>query len=373
MHIGVLGGGQLGRMLALAGIPLGHHFRFLDPDPDAPARLVGELISGAFDDREVLGRFADGVDVITYEFENVPVESVEFLAKRCCVYPPPTALKVSQDRLIEKQFAQSLGVPTPRFAPVHTLEELQTAVCRIGYPAVLKTRRFGYDGRGQWVIRQPADVAGAWASAAQVPSILEEYVRFQREVSLIAVRSRQGEIRSYCVVENEHVGGILRQSLAPALRITPDLRSQAESAAQAILNQLSYVGVLAIEFFEVDGQLLFNEMAPRVHNSGHWTIEGATTSQFENHLRAILDWPLGDTSHRGHSAMVNLIGVTPDPRSVMEIPGAHLHLYGKSPRTGRKLGHVTICAENAVDLDNRLTQLKARLAFPDCHPCDAIG
>jgi 5-(carboxyamino)imidazole ribonucleotide synthase len=361
MRIGILGGGQLGRMLAWAGIPLGHQFRFLDPDPEAPAQAVGTVLHGPFDDTDVLRRFAEGLDVITYEFENVPVETAAFLSELCRVDPPPLALKVSQDRLTEKEFARQLGIATPDFAPVRSWEELRQALSLFGFPNILKTRRFGYDGRGQWLIRRPSDARQAWQTLGHAPLILEAFVPFDRELSLISVRSRSGVIRCYPLVENRHEGGILRQSFAPADRVTPELQCQAEKAAHAILNEVLYVGVLAIEFFEVKGRLLFNEMAPRVHNSGHWTIEGAVTSQFENHLRAITDWPLGDTTCRGFSAMWNIIGSVPDPDAIVEIPGAHWHVYGKAPRAGRKLGHVTIGADSLQQLHERWNQLLARI------------
>jgi 5-(carboxyamino)imidazole ribonucleotide synthase len=351
MNVGVLGGGQLGRMLALAGYPLGMRFRFLDPSPVAPVRRVAEQIVGAYDEPEVLKRFADGLDVATYEFENVPVETVRRLAAVVPVYPPPRALEIAQDRLCEKAFFAELGVATASFAKVDTRTDLETAISRIGLPAVLKTRRMGYDGKGQTVLRGAADVEPAWQSMQGTGLILEGFVGFARELSVIAVRGRYGALAYYPLVENQHRDGILRVSIAPAPRSHGALYAQAEAIARAALKALDYVGVLAIELFEVDGRLLVNEIAPRVHNSGHWTIEGAQTSQFANHLRAIAGLPLGSTAVRGQAAMINLIGTLPDAAEILKIDGAYIHLYDKEPRPGRKLGHVTVLAEGGASDD----------------------
>ncbi len=364
MNVGILGGGQLGRMLGWSGIPLGIRCRFLEPDPESPAQTVGEWVSGSYHDPEILGRFSHGLDVVTYEFENVPVEAAEFLANRRPLYPPPDALKVSQDRWIEKQFARDLLIDVPAFVSVGSRDDLDRGLKMLGYPAVLKTRRFGYDGRGQWLIRSDSEVDAAWSALNQTPAILEAFVPFDRELSLLAVRSQQGTVRCYSLVQNLHEGGILRQSIAPAPNVSPSLAKQAEDAAHAIMGRLSYVGVLAIEFFEVGGRLLFNEMAPRVHNSGHWSIEGAVTSQFENHLRAILGWELGETGNRGVAAMVNLIGTVPRVDEVLRIPHAHLHWYGKTPRPRRKLGHITVIAKDQVELQQRLGRLREIAASP---------
>lgn len=361
MKIGILGGGQLGRMLALAGYPLGLRFRFFDQSADAPAGHLAELIVADYTDRDSLKSFSEGLDVVTYEFENVPVESARFLSERLSVYPPPMALEVSQDRLTEKRFFQSLGIPTPRFISVDSKADLEKAVAEIGLPSVLKTRRFGYDGKGQFVLRESGDIAPAWESLGRAPLILEEYIAFERELSILAVRGRDGSSTFYPLVENHHRHGILQLSLAPAPRLTASLQQKAESYARRVLEALDYVGVLAIELFEVGGELLASEMAPRVHNSGHWTIEGAQTSQFENHLRAILGWPLGSTAARGASAMLNLIGTTPAIEDVLKIPGAHLHLYGKAPRPGRKLGHLSVCTEDPSIRELLLGQLQASL------------
>jgi 5-(carboxyamino)imidazole ribonucleotide synthase len=359
MTVGVLGGGQLGRMLALAGYPLGLRFRFLDLSPRAPAGHLAELHSGDYEDVDVLERFAEGLDLVTYEFENVPVASARFLAERLPVYPPPQALEAAQDRLIEKTFFQNLNVPTPPFLAVDSEDSFRAALRLIGLPAVLKTRRMGYDGKGQLVLREPRDAEYAWRVLGNVPQILEGFVPFRRELSLLSVRGRDGATVFYPLVENHHREGMLRLSLAPAPGLTADLQGQAEDHARRVLEALKYVGVLAIEFFEVDGQLLANEMAPRVHNSGHWTIEGAETSQFENHLRAVLGLPLGSVGVVGPAAMVNLIGSTPPSEVVLRLPRVHLHLYGKAAVAGRKLGHVTIVERDEALRRTRLEEVMA--------------
>ncbi len=354
MKVGVLGGGQLGQMLALAGLPLGLRFRFLDPAEESPAGQVAERMIGSFEDADCLDRFADGLDVVTYEFENVPTASARRLAQHVPVYPPPAALEVSQDRLAEKQLFDRLNIPTTRYAAVDNRADLEQAAGRFGYPAVLKTRRFGYDGKGQMVLRSPDDLDRAWKQLGGQALLLEEHIVFQREVSQLAVRGRDGAVAFYPLVENHHDHGILRWSLAPAPAVSADLQQTANEYALRILNALEYVGVLAIEFFQRDGLLIANETAPRVHNSGHWTIEGAATSQFENHLRAVAGWPLGSTATGVSSAMLNLIGDAPPVESLLAIPGAHLHLYGKAPRPRRKLGHVTFCD---ADMDAVLWKL----------------
>jgi len=363
--IGILGGGQLGYMLALAGYPLGLHFRFLDPSPEAPVGRIAQRVTADYNDQAALEKFASGLELVTYEFENVPVEAAEFLAARVPVYPPPVALEAAQDRLKEKQLFQKLDIATTEFAPVSKPNELDAAMKKIGLPAVLKTCRMGYDGKGQWILRTAEEVAKAKSELSADPLILERFVPFTRELSILAVRSSNGETAIYPLVENHHRGGILRLSLAPAPRLEPPIQRAAENAARHVLESLKYVGVLAIEFFEHDGRLLANEMAPRVHNSGHWTIEGAVTSQFENHLRAVLGMPLGSTGLTGHSAMLNLIGELPESTEVLAVPDAHLHLYGKSPRLGRKLGHVTLRAASPERLALRLSELSAFFHRPD--------
>jgi 5-(carboxyamino)imidazole ribonucleotide synthase len=313
----VIGGGQLGRMLALAGLPLGLSFRFLDPDPQACAGELGELLVGAYDDPLLLRCLAKNADVVTYELENVPVEAAALVG----TVPGVRALEEGQDRLREKQLFDRLGIPTPRFGSLDAT----------GLPAIVKKRRFGYDGKGQRRVDVP-DELGA-------DEIAEELVQFARELSIVAVRGRDGETRFWPLAENVHRDGILRTSMAPA---TAAPQTAAESIATALLDELDYVGVLAIELFEIDGRLLANEFAPRVHNTGHWTIDAARTSQFENHLRAILGLPLGSTEALAPAAMINVIGSLPDTEALLRLPGAHLHLYGKEPRAGRKLGHVTL-------------------------------
>jgi 5-(carboxyamino)imidazole ribonucleotide synthase len=299
------------------------------------------------------------------------------LADRVPVYPPPAALEAAQDRLVEKTFFQKLDIATPPFLAVDSQAELDAAIAQIGLPAMLKTRRLGYDGKGQITLHDLEDCEKAWATLGSAPLILEGWVAFERELSILAARSKNGETAFFPLVENHHRDGILRLSLAPAPGITPALQSAAELIASRALAALDYVGVLAIELFQVPGDggenyphppspishLLVNEMAPRVHNSGHWTIEGAETSQFEQHLRALLGLPLGATTVRGYSAMVNLIGTLPDPAAVLAIPGAHLHLYGKQPRAGRKVGHVTLLAETEDLLRSRLEQLQRIVLF----------
>lgn len=365
MTIGILGGGQLGYMLALAGYPLGLHFRFLDPSPEAPVGRIAQRVTADYTDEAALEKFASGLELVTYEFENVPVEAANFLAKRVPVYPPPAALEAAQDRLAEKSLFRRLGIATTEFAPVSSPGELDAAVTSLGLPAVLKTCRMGYDGKGQWILRTAEDVAKAKLELPRVNLILEKFVPFTRELSVLAVRSRAGETAIYPLVENHHRGGILRLSLAPAPRLEAGIQRVAERAAHRILESLKYVGVLAIEFFEHEGNLLANEMAPRVHNSGHWTIEGAVTSQFENHLRAILGLPLGSTGALGHCAMLNLIGELPESAEVLAVPDAHPHLYGKSSRPGRKLGHVTLRAASPERLALRLSELPAFFHHPD--------
>jgi len=359
MKIGVIGAGQLGQMLALAGHPLALEFLFLDSSADSPGARVGPIITGRFDDPASLRKLAAGADLVTYEFENVPVSALEKVSRTRPCLPPVEALRVSQDRLLEKQLFQRLGIPTPPFRPVDSIDELREAVTAVGLPCVLKTRRLGYDGRGQHYLRRPADILPAWAALGGVPLILEGFVEFDREVSIIGARSTRGETRCYPLAENQHRGGILRVTRAPHRNVR--LQRAAERHLRRLLDYFEYAGVLTIEFFVQRGKLIANEVAPRVHNSGHWTIEGAVTSQFENHLRAILGLPLGDTSPVGHAAMVNYIGTMPDRDRILALPGAHHHDYGKAPRAGRKLGHCTVVAPTAAGRDALLRQLLRRV------------
>ena len=357
MTIGILGGGQLGYMLALAGYPLGLHFRFLDPSPEAPVGRIAHRVTADYLDEAALEKFAHGLEVVTYEFENVPVQAARFLAERVAVYPPAGALEEAQDRLREKRLFRKLGIPTTEFAEVFERGDLDAAVEKVGLPAVLKTCRMGYDGKGQWLLKTPEDAEKTRLELPDVPMVLEKFVPFTRELSILGVRGRTGETAFYPLIENHHRGGILRLSLAPAPGLAAGLQESAEDAARRVLCELGYVGVLCIEFFEVQGKLLANEMAPRVHNSVHWSIEGAVTSQFENHLRAVLGFPLGSTSVMGLSAMVNLIGELPEAQEVLKVANTHLHFYGKEPRPGRKVGHVTVRADKLEKLQGRLQEL----------------
>lgn len=359
-------------MLALAGYPLGLRFRFLDPAPQPPASHLAELIVAAYDDVAGLERLAAGATLATYEFENVPARATEFLSRRLPVYPPPLALEVAQDRLAEKTCFRALDIPTPAFAPVDSWQGLRDAADQIGLPAVLKTRRFGYDGKGQWVLRSADDLAPAWAALGSAPLILEQFVPFDRELSILAVRSTAGKIVYYPLVENRHHEGILRLSIAPAPMLDARTQSQAQEYVRRVLHRLDYAGVLAIEFFQYGAQLLANEMAPRVHNSGHWTIEGARTSQFENHLRAILGWPLGDTSAIGHCTMLNIIGDPLPLAAALSLSGARLHLYGKSPRPGRKLGHITLVEPTEEALRASLNRARSEMPTLFSFPSHAV-
>jgi 5-(carboxyamino)imidazole ribonucleotide synthase len=358
----VLGGGQLGWMLGLAGIPLGLSFRFLDPSPAAPARMVGDLVVGGLDDVAAATKAADGSVVVTYEWEGVPAATAIALAlalgSDVPVHPSARALEVAQDRLVEKTTLRGLGIGTAPFLAVDERASLLPAIAPIGLPAVVKTRRGGYDGKGQAVLREPADADTAFAALGGVPLILEGFVPFRRELSLVAVRAVDGMIACWPVVENTHELGILRLTRAPAPGVDDALQERAEACIRPLLDDLDYVGVGCGELFDVGGELLAHELAPRVHNSGHWTIEGASTSQFENHLRAVLSWPLGSTAARGASAMVNCIGALPDRDAVLAVPGAHLHDYGKSARRGRKVGHVTVCAADADALEPALARVQ---------------
>jgi 5-(carboxyamino)imidazole ribonucleotide synthase len=358
VRVGVLGGGQLGRMLALAGYPLGIEFRFFDPSSGAPVGQIGELVAAEYGDQAALERFLDGVDVVTYEFESIPLSTVEFVAERVKVHPPVIALETAQDRLLEKKLFEALGIPTPAFAPVDSPKDLEKAVSRMGLPVVLKTRRMGYDGKGQVVIRDRSSIGSAWTQLAGVPLLVEKYVSFQHELSVIGVRDVGGREVFYPPVENVHGEGILRKSTAPAPNATPETSALAIDYCRRLMTKLEYVGVLALELFSVDGSLLANEMAPRVHNSGHWTIEGAETSQFENHLRAVLSLPLGATSLRGSSVMLNIIGHIPSREKILSVAGAHLHLYGKAPTEKRKVGHVTLVARSPLDLERGTAMLE---------------
>jgi 5-(carboxyamino)imidazole ribonucleotide synthase len=359
MRVGILGGGQLGRMLALAAHPLGIETTVFDPAPDACAGQVSNHVAALFEDIEMLASFADGLDVVTFEWENVPLSAAEAVLQKAPLLPSPRALAAAQDRLSEKTVFGECGIETAPFRTVDSREHLKAAVEEIGLPAVLKTRRLGYDGKGQFVLRTLADKDAAWEALGGSPLILEGFVAFQRELSIICARDAVGEMRFYPLTENRHRDGILRLSIAPAPNLTSALQAAGEKIARKVAERLDYVGVLAIELFEADGRLLVNEMATRVHNSGHWTIDGAVTSQFENHMRAVCGLPLGSTATRGLTAMVNLIGTLPDAIDVLAIEGAHLHLYGKEPRPGRKIGHVNVVAEDEGTLRSRIAAVQA--------------
>lgn len=357
--IGILGGGQLGRMLALAGAPLGLNFRFLDPDPHCPAAHFGTLVTGAFDDPTALDRFTEGVECVTFEFENVPAAVVRRLAERVRIAPCAESLATGQDRAMEKRFFESCGVPVEAWATVDDDDTLAAALDRVGVPGVLKTRRLGYDGKGQRVVRTSADAKPAFAALHRAACTYEKLVPFTRELSVIAVRSADGAFRHWPISENVHRAGILHSTIAPA---SIDAATEATLAAHArrVMERLDHVGVLAIEFFDKGGTLLANEMAPRVHNSGHWTIDGAVTSQFENHLRAICGLPLGATTAHGHTVMLNLVGEVPPTTALAAEPDLKIHLYGKSARPGRKLGHLNVVAATAAAARERLRTLEAR-------------
>ncbi len=344
--IGILGGGQLGRMLALAAARLGLRCHIFAPDPDSPAFEVAAAHTIApYADVPALDRFAASVDVVTYEFENVDMGAAERLARSTRVRPGPRALEVSQDRLSEKRFLGNLGIGTAPFQPIDGLASLKAALDSVGVPAVLKTRRFGYDGKGQARITAASEAAAVFAAIGGRPALLEGFVSFTREVSIIAARSVAGTVVAYDPAENVHRDGILRSSSLPA-RVRPETAKEAKRIAERILQALNYVGVIGVEFFVfaegTEERLLVNEIAPRVHNSGHWTEDACEVSQFENHIRAVAGWPLGPTTRHSDVVMTNLIGAEVEEwRTLAAEPDARVHLYGKSDaRPGRKMGHV---------------------------------
>ena len=358
--VGILGGGQLARMMALSAAPLGLRFLVLDTAADACAGQFAPMVVGDYTDEAALAEFASKIDVATFDFENVPAESAQWLAGRVPVFPSPRALAVAQDRLAEKTLFRELGIPVPDFADIDSRTALDAAVTRLGTPCILKTRRLGYDGKGQFRIKVAADVDAAWdalgAQAGTVGLILESFVAFEREMSLVAVRGQDGEFRAWPVTENWHVDGVLSASLAPA-RVDAAMQDVALAHARKLAEALDYVGVFALELFCRDGELLANELAPRVHNSGHWTIEGSETSQFQNHLRAVLGLPLGDTRMLGVACMLNWIGEMPDAAAVLSEASGHWHDYGKQPRAGRKVGHATLRADTSHELAEALMRV----------------
>ena len=360
MRVGVIGAGQLGRMLALAGYPLGVQCVFLDRDPGSPGGQVGDILVGELDDAAQLDALAADSDVVTFEFENISLGALERVARAAPVYPPAEALAATQDRLDEKLLLRSVGIPTAPFVTIDDATDLQSIGAELGWPVVLKARRLGYDGRAQRVVRSVHDLEVAWSDLGRVPAIAEGWIDFEREVSLIGARGADGDTVFYSLAENEHKNGILHTTVAPYE--DDELQRTAEGWLSSLMSKSDYRGVLTVEFFHTTAGLLANEIAPRVHNSGHWTIEGAETSQFENHLRAVLGLPLGSVAPRGHAAMLNLIGRMPDPARVLALPGAHLHDYGKAPRPNRKLGHCTILAADRGGVLNALARLKAAAA-----------
>ena len=355
--VGIVGAGQLGLMLGEAAAAVGAECRFLDPADNPPAACAGEVVKRAYDDTEALAELAAWADVITYEFENVPVAAVEAVADAVPVYPPPMALRNAQDRLNEKRLFETLDIPTSPFRNIESAEDVLSAAAELGLPLVFKTRRLGYDGKGQAVVRDAEELEDLWSTLGEVPLIAEQFVDFDREVSVIGSRRVNGEIVTWPLTENRHAGGILRVSLAPYEDAA--LLEAGADYHRRMLEHLDYIGTMALEMFVVGDQLVANEFAPRVHNSGHWTIEGAETSQFENHLRAVLDLPLGDTAPRGHSVMVNLIGTMPDDLDDAVERGYALHDYGKSPRPGRKLAHITAVSDSVAGRDSATEQLLA--------------
>ena len=361
--VGILGGGQLARMMAIAGAPLGLRFRVVDTVADACASQVAPLTCADYNDFDAITKFADGIDVVTFDFENVPADTAMFLASRVPVFPNPEALAVAQDRLEEKQLFQRLGMTTPDFATVDSRADLEAAVGKVGLPAILKTRRLGYDGKGQIRLKSTGDLDAAWARLGDVPLILESMVPFEREISVVAVRGRSGEFKTYPLTQNFHQNSILSASLSPAPD-TAEISDVAVTYARRLADELDYVGVFALELFVHQGRLLANEMAPRVHNSGHWTIEGAITSQFENHLRAVLGLPLGATAARETSVLLNWIGELPEALPVLSEPLGHWHDYGKTSRPGRKVGHSTVTGP-ASEVAATLRRLAAALHRPD--------
>lgn len=359
MKIGVLGGGQLGRMMALAGLPLNLEFCFWDDAAEPCAAPLGRVYKS-----EALDQFIAAADLVTYEFENVPVAIAQRVAALKPLYPSVEALHVSQHRIREKTAFQELGIPTPRFAAIESPDQLTQAIQQIGLPCVIKTATQGYDGKGQWVIRSEADLAHV--DCSNLPLIAEQFIAFERELSLVGVKSVSGELAFYPLVENSHENGILRTTLAPAPSVDPAQEKLAQQHLTRLFERLGYVGVLTLELFQTAHGLIANEMAPRVHNSGHWTMDGAVTSQFENHLRAILDLPLGQTRAHQVAGMVNILGDVPEVKAVMAVPGARLHLYGKSPKKNRKIGHINVTAATPAELEQRMQALLALTAASNC-------
>ncbi len=360
-RIGCLGGGQLGRMMALEGYPLGLSFTFLDPAPDSCAGQVGGRLIGPYTDPAMLAELGARSDLVTFEFESVPQEAAARLASSTEVFPGPRALAVAQDRLLEKRIFADLGIPTAEHARVDGPEDFDAAWAKVGHPARLKSRRLGYDGHGQSQVASRQDMERAFSAVGGVPSILEREVAFERELSIISVRSRTGAVAFYPLTENHHEDSVLRLSLAPAPGLTSRLQAEAEQLSLAVMDELEYCGVLAVELFQVGDRLVANEMAPRVHNSGHWTLDGDVVSQFQNHLRAGLGWPLGATGTVRPHAMVNVLSAAPERERLLGVPLARVHLYGKQPRALRKLGHVNLSGGSPAEVSAAVLETGAIL------------
>ncbi len=356
-RLGIIGGGQLARMMAQAADKLNIKTIVLDPSADACAGQVTRLVQAEYDDQAALKRLADQCDVLTFDFENVPADSFKSLLAHCRICPGADILETAQDRLSEKTLFRELGIAVGGFYEINSRPDLLAAIAQTGYPAVLKTRRFGYDGKGQQVLRQPEDLEHAWRRFEGHALILEQFIAFDWECSIIGVRNDDGEVHFYPLTRNHHNSGILDFSRAPIPNLDSQLQHTAQQYLQQIMGKFGYVGVLALELFVVDGQLLANEIAPRVHNSGHWTIDGAVCSQFENHVRACCGLPLGSTEANGESLMVNWIGEVPAIEKHDQINGLYWHDYGKQAREGRKVGHATLLAENSDELKRQVQQL----------------
>lgn len=355
MKIGILGAGQLGRMLAISGYPLNHQFGFLGNSDNEPSSLLGNMFIG----KKNIKSLIDFADIVTYESENTDITIVKKISQKTTVYPSEKSLFISQHRGREKSLFEQLNIPCAPYKIVNSEQDLIDAVNIIGLPAILKTTTEGYDGKNQFLIHNTSQISKIWEKMSDAESILESFVNFKRELSLIAVRDTNNHYKYYPLVENTHYNGILRLTIAPAQAVSPEIQKIAEHYMQSLLNEMDHVGVLTIELFETEHGLIINEMAPRVHNSGHWSIDGANTSQFENHIRAIANMPLGDTTPTHlFSAMINIIGKIGDTDIVLNMPNTHLHLYDKEERIDRKLGHINITADSEQELNNSIQQLQ---------------
>ncbi|RYZ91392.1 MAG: 5-(carboxyamino)imidazole ribonucleotide synthase [Moraxellaceae bacterium] len=360
--IGIFGGGQLGRMLAQAALPLGLHCTFYEAGTDCPSAALGQVIDSTQPDS--LMQFIQSADVFSLEFENTPLSDADTLSAHKALYPPRQALAIAQNRLSEKALFDELAIPVAPYRAIYALADLQQAAEHQGLPLVVKTATGGYDGKGQFVVREAVQIEQAWAElGSSAPLVAESFVQFEREVSIIAVRAQDGEVRTWPLAENHHHQGILSHSIVPAPQ-SESLLPVAQDYITRLLNHLNYVGVLTLELFVTDQGLLANEMAPRVHNSGHWSIEGAVCSQFENHMRAVAGLPLGSTELIKPTVMVNIIGQHPQTADILALNGVHLHLYGKTERAGRKLGHITIMPSDSSQLTSIVQQLARRLPQP---------